>query len=116
MRYLIYNAHGPKAGKDDVKDLVADKDQDTVALAIDWTAESDARLDDLLKNLGMTGISSLPCVIYFVPAHDEVDPETGKTITVPDRWMEHRFVEKEKRHWTWANIDNDITEKTRTVD
>jgi hypothetical protein len=113
-RYLFYNATG-STRPDEVKALVDGRDADTVPVPIDWTPESEKARDDLLKSLGVTGISSLPCVVYFEPAHeeDEVD-DKGKVIgkiAVPDRWVEHRFVERTKTDWTWAKIDAALAAK-----
>jgi hypothetical protein len=113
-RYLFYNATG-STKPDAVKALADGKDADTVLVPIDWTPESEKARDDLLKALGVTGISSLPCVVYFEPAHEADDlDENGKVvgkIAVPDRWVEHRFVEQPKTDWTWAKIDADLAAK-----
>ena len=108
-RYLFINAHGPKVGPDPVGDLAQSKDANTVVVPINWTPASEANRDAILKQLGLNSISSLPCVVWFEPEHQErtIDEETGETVsvTIPDRWVEHRFVETAKADWTWSKID-----------
>ncbi len=114
-QYLFYNATGSRSPTDAVKALVDGKDADTVLVPIDWTQASEANRDAILKQLGLNGISSLPCVVYFEPAHEEDDLDgNGKVIgkiAVPDRWREHRFVERPRTDWTWATIDADLAAK-----
>ena len=89
-RYLLYNPSGPAADA-----LLADLPDDVAPVPFGWTAEIEAARNNLLASLfGVSGISSLPCILYLELAHDGV----------PEHWVEQRFVEQPAAAWSWDNI------------
>lgn len=99
-RYLVYNPSGPAADS-----LLADLPEDVTAVPFGWTPEIEAARNDLLAQLGVSGVSSLPCLLYLELEHT-VDDGEGGTITIPEGWREQRWIDDHPapQHWSWANV------------
>jgi hypothetical protein len=113
--YLFYNPDPRGDLHHNVKELLATLPPDTISVPFGWTVEIETAREDLLKQLGVSGISALPSVLHFVPEHQVDDGEGGK-ITVPARWVEERVADTPKEKWTWSDIDAAIDASTPDID
>lgn len=58
MRYLLHNIYG------DADNLVASAPEDVVTMPFGWDATTETARNALLDQLGLTGVSGLPCLLY----------------------------------------------------
>ena len=58
MRYLLHNIYG------DADDLIASAPDDVISVPFGWDAATEAARNDLLAQLGLSGVSGLPCLLY----------------------------------------------------
>lgn len=82
-RYLIHNVYG------DADDLVATAPADVECVPRLWDGNGEAYLINMLAELGISGVSCLPVLLYW---HEDA------------HWAELRVADM-PAPWTWAAID-----------
>jgi len=103
--YFFHNVYG------DEKELLDSLPEGVVAVPFGWTEEIEEKRNALLSDLG-TSVSSIPCVLVFVPEHfvdaslltgDPLIPLDHRSVglqLVPSRWVEISFLGLDKP-WSW---------------
>lgn len=91
-RYLVVNAANP------VTDLERNAPADVIVIRWRYDDESEPKQTALLAQLGVSGISCLPCVIAWEPARSEDDGEGG-TMEVPAGYREVRVEDAQGASW-----------------
>lgn len=92
-QYLFYNPDPRGADQTNVKEMLAALPPETVAVPFGWTAEIEAARNALLAQLGVSGISALPCLLY--QNKDGV-------------WREERIADHPKTDWTWTKVEEKV--------
>jgi len=99
-RYLVHNVYG------DAQSLIDSAPEDVVCVPFGWTPQVEEARNNLFSQLGVSGVSCLPAVLFFCPERtvSYVD-EQGATqsMLVPPHWREVR-VQDLQQPWTWEAI------------
>jgi hypothetical protein len=103
--YFFHNVYG------DEQQLLQTLPDGVVAVPFGWTEEVEQNRNALLADLN-TSVSSIPCLLFFVPEHfvdasmlsifDQV-PRDHRSVglqKVPAKWVEYSFAGMPKP-WTW---------------
>lgn len=75
---------------------------DVVEVPFGWTPEIEAERNNLLTELGLTGVSALPCLVFHVEEKTVLNGDEEHVI--PAHWRELRISDLDKP-WTWDKIN-----------
>jgi hypothetical protein len=106
--YFFHNIYGDEA------DLLDSLPDSVTAVPFGWTEEAESYRNEILSEIGAS-VSSLPCVLVYVPEHfadsskftnlDYV-PQDHRVVgfqKVPSRWVEFSFMGITKP-WSWEKM------------
>lgn len=108
--YLFHNVYGEENW------LIETAPENMIAIPFGWTEEAESNRNAVLDDMGLPGITTVPCVVVWNPATKAtmtfLDPETEKKKTIEfDRspfWEEIPFGMWDKNEWNWEKINQAI--------
>jgi hypothetical protein len=107
MKYFFHNVYGDADG------LIRTAPDDVQVQAFGWDEETEAARDSLLAELDKSGVSALPCVLYWHPEREVPALLEGEApLVIPARYEEIRLDELDEP-WNWGAIDAEIERRIR---